>query len=73
MLFLHFPAIDDEDDVVDRDGCFGDIGREDDFLDPGWRSLEDELLLMSPERTVQRQNAKPFLIAKKAVACCMEN
>ena len=68
MFLLHLAAVDDENDVVDGDGRFGDVGREDDLLDAGRSSLEDELLILSRQRTVQRQNAEPLLVLENAVA-----
>ena len=54
MLFFHLPAIDDEDDIVDGDGRFRNVGGEDDLLDSTGHRFKDELLVLSGQGTVER-------------------
>lgn len=52
-LLLDAGRVDDEDDVGDRDGRLGDVGREDDAPLARAGSLEDSLLLLDGHRRVQ--------------------
>ena len=64
MFLLHLPAIDDEDYVVDGDGGLRDISGQHNLLDTTRRGFEDELLLLSRQGSVKRQDAETLLVTK---------
>ena len=64
MFLLHLPTIDDEDYVVDSDGSLRDIGGQHNLLDTTRCGFEDELLLLSRQGSVKRQDAETLLVTK---------
>ena len=64
MFLFHLAAVNNEDNIVDGDRGLGNVCREDDLLDSGWRRFEDQLLLLSAQGPVQRKNAETLLVAE---------
>ena len=58
-VLLDARAVEDVDDVVDRDGRLGDVGRDDHLPHPARRPVKDAQLIRRGERRVQREHAQP--------------
>lgn len=54
--FFGASAIDNIPDSWDREGCFSDVGSDDDETMTGWRWLEDFELLVVRQERVERED-----------------